>query len=150
VSERRPRILAIRKLPDAVEARLARDYDAVLNADDHTRSPEEILEQAQGVDGIVTSAIDRLSGDLIRRLPASVRIIATFSVGYDHVDIAAAKERGMVVTNTPDVLTDATADIALLLLLAASRRAFEAQSTLRAGRWIGWRPTQFMGIGHQP
>ncbi len=144
---RRPSILVSRRLPEAVEARLRRDFDAILNPQDQGLTPEETLARAGEVDGILVSAIDRLPGDLIRRLPPRVRIIATFSVGFDHIDLAAARERDIVVTNTPDVLTDATADIAMLLLLGAARRAYEAQQTLRQGRWIGWRPTQLMGVG---
>ncbi|MCA1939927.1 MAG: D-glycerate dehydrogenase, partial [Caenispirillum bisanense] len=78
--------------------------------------------------------------------PARVRAVATFSVGYDHIDVAAARARGLIVTNTPDVLTEATADIALLCLLGAARRAWEAESLLRAGQWTGWTPTQLLGI----
>ncbi|MDX6750292.1 D-glycerate dehydrogenase [Geminicoccaceae bacterium 1502E] len=147
MSSDRARILVTRKLPDAVEARLQRDYDVLLNPDDATLSAERIIEASQHCDGILTSAIDRWPGELIRRLPARVRIMATFSVGFDHIDIAAAREKGITVTNTPDVLTDATADIAILLLLAASRRAFEGQQMVREDAWIGWRPTQLMGIG---
>lgn len=143
----RPKILVTRKLPDAVEARLQRDYDVVPNPDDTTLSPERILEAAADCDGILTSAIDRWPADLVRCLPQRVRIMATFSVGFDHIDIKAAREKGITVTNTPDVLTDATADIAILLLLAASRRAFEGQMLVREDRWIGWRPTQLMGVG---
>lgn len=144
---RRPVILVTRKLPEAVEARLARDFDARLNPDDRTLGPDELLVGAQGADGILTSAIDRLPAALIDRLPASVRIIATFSVGFDHIDLAAARARGITVTNTPDVLTEATADVAILLLLAAARRAAEGMRLVRERRWIGWRPTQLMGQG---
>jgi lactate dehydrogenase-like 2-hydroxyacid dehydrogenase len=147
MSSARPTILVTRRLPAAVEARLDRDFEAILNEDDHSRSADEIVELASHADGILTSAIDKLPGGLIRKLPASVRIIATFSVGFDHIDIAACREKGIVVTNTPDVLTDATADVALLLLLGAARRSYEAQRMLREGRWIGWRPTQLMGVG---
>lgn len=86
---------------------------------------------------------------LIKALPEHVRIIATFSVGYDHIDIQAAQTRGLIVTNTPDVLTDATADLTMLLILAASRRASEGERLLRAGAWTGWTPTQLMGSGLQ-
>lgn len=143
----KPAVLVTRKLPRAVEARLARDFVAALNEDDRTMAPAEILAGAAQADAILISAIDRLPGDLIRALPERVRMIATFSVGFDHIDVAAAREREIVVTNTPDVLTDATADIALLLLLGAARRGYEAQTLLRQGRWIGWRPTQLMGVG---
>ena len=146
VTGRKPAVLAPRKLPPAVEARLARDFEARPDNDDRTLTPDEIPHAAQDVDGLLVSAIDRIPGDL-RRLPDGLRIIATFSVGFDHTDVAAAKERGITVTNTPDVLTDTTADIAMLLLLGAGRRAYEAQRLLRAGEWIGWRPTQLMGVG---
>lgn len=144
---RRPVILVTRRLPEAVEARLSRDFEARLNPDDRTLSADEILAGAEGADGILTSAIDRLPAALIQRLPASVRIIATFSVGYEHIDLEAARARGITVTNTPDVLTEATADVALLLLLAAARRANEGMRLIRERRWIGWRPTQLMGLG---
>ena len=144
---RRPVILVTRRLPEAVEARLLRDFEARLNPEDRTLSAEEILARAEGSDGILTTAIDRLPASLIERLPASVRIIATFSVGYDHIDLEAARARGITVTNTPDVLTDATADVAILLLLAAARRAAEGMRLIRERRWIGWRPTQLLGLG---
>lgn len=144
---RRPVILVTRRLPEAVEARLLRDFEPRLNPEDRTLSAEEILARAEGADGILTSAIDRLPAALIERLPASVRIIATFSVGYDHIDLEAARARGITVTNTPDVLTDATADVAILLLLAAARRAAEGMRLIRERRWIGWRPTQLLGLG---
>lgn len=147
MSGRRPVILVTRRLPEAVEARLVRDFDARLNPDDRTLSPAEILAAAEGADGILTSAIDRLPADLIERLPASVRIVATFSVGFDHIALEAARGRGITVTNTPDVLTEATADVAILLLLAAARRAAEGMRLIRERRWIGWRPTQLLGQG---
>lgn len=145
----RPRILVTRRLPEAVEARLLRDFDARLNPDDRLLSEDEILALAEGCDGILTSAIDRMPGSLIRRLPERVKIIATFSVGVDHIDLAAARARGIIVTNTPDVLTDATADVAILLLLAAARRLTEGSRLVREGKWIGWRPTQLLGLGLQ-
>jgi lactate dehydrogenase-like 2-hydroxyacid dehydrogenase len=144
---RRPVILVTRRLPEAVEARLVRTFDARLNPDDLTLSAPEILAAAEGADGILTSAIDRLPAELIDRLPASVRIVATFSVGFDHIALEAARARGITVTNTPDVLTEATADVAILLLLAAARRAAEGMRLIRERRWIGWRPTQLLGQG---
>ncbi|PWC53232.1 D-glycerate dehydrogenase [Azospirillum sp. TSO22-1] len=141
----RPSLLLTRKLPDAVEARAARDYRAVLNTDDTPLSGAEIAARASGMDGILCCAGDRLDAAAIAALPDSVRILATFSVGTDHIDLAAARARGLIVTNTPDVLTDATADIALLLMLGAARRASEGERMIRAGAWTGWTPTQLMG-----
>ena len=88
---------------------------------------------------------DVFDAALIAALPASVKVIATFSVGYDHVDIAAARARGIAVVNTPDVLSVATAECAMLLILAAARRAGEGERMIRAGKWFGWAPTQLMG-----
>ncbi len=144
---KRPRVIATRHFPDAVERRLVELFDAKLNPEDRQFSPDELATLAQGADGLMVAATGRVDADLIARLPSSVRIIATFSVGYEHIDIAAAEARGIAVTNTPDVLTDATAEIALLLLLAAARRAHEGASMLRQNRWTGWTPTQLMGIG---
>src|SRR5690554_8124281 len=106
----RPRLLVTRRLPQAVEARAARDYEAVFNNGDILPSGEDILAGAAGMDGLLVTVTDRINAELIHALPESIRIIATFSVGYDHIDIAAAKARGIAVTNNHDVLTDATAE----------------------------------------
>lgn len=142
---KKPTILATRRLPPNVEARLARDYQATLNSDDKTLSRAELLAAAGGHDGILCCSTEKFSADVIAALPESVKILATFSVGYEHIDISAAKERGLKVTNTPDVLTDATADIALLCLLAAARRGAEGDRLVRAGEWKGWYTTMMLG-----
>jgi lactate dehydrogenase-like 2-hydroxyacid dehydrogenase len=141
-----PVLLLTRRFPDAVTARAARDYRIIVNDDDHAYGPDEIAAKAEGADAVMVSAVDKIPGDLIRALPDSVRMIATFSVGTDHIDLAAAKERGIVVSNTPGVLTDATADIALLLLLGAARRASEGERLIREDRWEGWAPTHLVGV----
>lgn len=141
----RPALLVTRTLPEAVEARAARDYAARLNPDDRTLDRATLLALAADADAILCCPADKLDADTIAALPARVRMLATFSVGTDHIDLAAAKARGIVVANTPDVLTDATADIALLLMLAATRRAGEGERMVRAGAWTGWTPTQLMG-----
>ncbi|OHC80550.1 MAG: D-glycerate dehydrogenase [Rhodospirillales bacterium RIFCSPLOWO2_12_FULL_67_15] len=143
------KLFVLNKLPEAVEARLKRDYDARLNPDDKLHADAEIVALSRGMDGILTSPTTPVGAGVIGALDQSVRIVATFSVGFDHVDLEAAKARGIAVTNTPEVLTDATADMAMLLLLAAARRTYEGQKILREGRWIGWRPTQLIGIGCQ-
>ncbi|MBM3565508.1 MAG: D-glycerate dehydrogenase [Alphaproteobacteria bacterium] len=145
----KPKIFVLNKLPEAVEARFKRDYDVRLNPDDKTYGPAEIIEGSRGMDGVVTSPTTPVRGDVIKELDKSVRIIATFSVGFDHVELDAARARGMAVTNTPEVLTDATADLAMMLLLTAARRSYEGQKILRDNKWIGWRPTQLIGIGAQ-
>ncbi|UKJ75343.1 2-hydroxyacid dehydrogenase [Azospirillum brasilense] len=143
----RPVLLVTRRLPDAVEARAARDFDTRLNPQDRALSGADIAALAgeTGAEGILCTAGDRLDDAAIAALPEGVRIVATFSVGTDHIDLNAAKARGLIVTNTPDVLTDATADIALLLMLGAARRASEGERMIRAGAWTGWTPTQLLG-----
>jgi lactate dehydrogenase-like 2-hydroxyacid dehydrogenase len=142
----RPKILVTRRLPDPVEARAVAHYEALLNPEDRPIAAADIPARAAGMDGILCTITDRMSAEIIRALPASVRILATFSVGFEHIDLAAAKARGLPVTNTPGALTEATADIALLLLLGAARRAWEGERMLRAGQWQGWAPTQLMGV----
>jgi lactate dehydrogenase-like 2-hydroxyacid dehydrogenase len=143
----RPVVLATRHFPDAVERRLATLFEARLNPQDAVWDAAEIARRAQGAVGLMIAAGQRLDEAAIAMLPDSIRIIATFSVGYEHLDVAAAARRGIVCSNTPDVLTDATAEMALLCLLGAARRAWEGQSMLRAGQWHGWAPTQLLGIG---
>jgi len=138
-------LLITRKLPEAVEARAARDYRACLNPSDAPYYRDGLIRAAEGVDGILCTTTDRLDAATIARLPAGVRMLATFSVGHEHIDLAAAHARGIVVSNTPDVLTDATADIALLLILGAARRASEGERMIREDAWTGWAPTQMLG-----
>ena len=142
----KPVVLVTRKLPDAVEERLRRSFDPRLNADDRVYTQDELLELAQGADAIVPTHTERLDAELIRRLPNSIRAICSFSVGFDHIDLQAAKARGIVVTNTPDVLSDATAEIALLLMLGAARRAHEGEQLIRTATWLEWSPTYRLGI----
>jgi lactate dehydrogenase-like 2-hydroxyacid dehydrogenase len=133
----KPILLVTRKLPEAVEARAARDYDARLNLDDAQGASDEIVRRARevGASGILCAPGDPFDSACINALPPSVKIIATFSVGFDHIDIAAAKARGIVVTNTPGVLSFAVAECALMLMLMAARRAGEGERMVRAGKW---------------
>jgi lactate dehydrogenase-like 2-hydroxyacid dehydrogenase len=141
----KPVVLVTRKLPEAVEARLARDYRARLNAEDSLYTTEELLALAEGADGILPCHTEHLSAGVIEKLPERLRVIANMSVGVDHVDLAAAEARGIVVTNTPDVLSDATAEIAMLLLLGAARRASEGERLVRAREWRDWSPAFMVG-----
>jgi lactate dehydrogenase-like 2-hydroxyacid dehydrogenase len=139
-------VLAItRRLPPAIEARAAAEFEARFNPDDHVMSAEEVLRHAAGADALLTAPGDRIDAALIARLPASLKVIGTFSVGFDHIDLEAAKQRGLRVCNTPDVLSVATAELAMLLILMAARRAGEGERLVRAGRWTGWAPTQLLG-----
>jgi len=142
----KPKLLLTRKFPDDVDARAARDYDAHLNPEDTLYSPEDVGALSEGMDGILCSSTNKLDARGIGLLAPSVKILATFSVGIEHIDLDAAKGRGIAVTNTPDVLTDSTADVAMLLLLTAARRSWEGTSMVREGRWKGWTPTQLLGV----
>jgi lactate dehydrogenase-like 2-hydroxyacid dehydrogenase len=145
MTDRKPRVLATRHFPPDVEARLAANFNALLNPADRLLDGPALAKAAEGFDAIMCAAGDPLSRPTIEALPDSVRMIATFSVGYEHVDVAAAHRRNILVSNTPDVLTDATADIAMLCLLGAARRAHEGATMLHTHNWVGWTPTQLMG-----
>ena len=138
-------VLITRKLPDAVEARLLRDYKPRLNSDDKLYSKDKLLAAAEGADAIMPCHTEYFSADVIKRLPDSVKIIANFSVGYDHVDTEAAKRRGVVITNTPDVLSDATAELTMMLMIGAARRASEGERLVRAREWKDWSPAFMVG-----
>src|SRR4029077_7592947 len=141
----KPIVLVTRRLPAAVEARAVRDYDARLNPEDVPRSGADIVRLAEGAAAIVCCPAERRDAATIMALPGTVRVIATFSVGYDHIAIETAAARGIVVCNTPGVLSVATAEIAVLLILAAARRAGEGERLVRSGQWQGWAPTQLIG-----
>ncbi len=142
---KKPTILVTRRLPDNVLARAQRDYDARINFEDKLYDAETVRRLAEACDGILCCSTEKFPPEQIQRLPASVKIVATFSVGYEHIDLAAAKARGLVVTNTPDVLTASTADVALLLMLGAARRAYEGERLVRTGQWRAWTPTFMLG-----
>jgi len=141
----KPAILVTRKLPDAVEDRLRRDYKPLLNPTDTLYSSDEIIELAGTVDAILPCHTEKFSAEVIGRLPDNVKVIANFSVGYDHVDCDAAKKRGLIVTNTPDVLSDATAELTLMLMLGAARRASEGERLVRTRQWKDWSPGFMVG-----
>lgn len=141
----KPKILVTRRHLAPTEARLAEDYDAVLNEDDHIMSADEIVAAADGMDAVLICVTEPLDAAAIDRLPDSVRAILTLSVGLDHVDTDAAQGRGLAVLNTPDAVTDPTAEIGMLLLLGAARRAVEGAAMMRAGEWSTWSPRQMIG-----
>ncbi len=142
----KPVVLVTRKLPDAVETRLQRDYQPILNPTDTLYTSEQIIEMADGAAAILPCHTEKFTSDVISRLPESVKIIANFSVGYDHVDTSAAKEHGLVVTNTPDVLSDATAELTIMLMLGAARRASEGERLVRTREWKDWSPSFMVGV----
>lgn len=141
----RPVVLVTRKLPAAVERRLARDYDARLNPSDTLYSKDELVDRSRGAQAILPCHTEHFSADVFERLPPEVRIIANFSVGFDHVDLEAARKKGVVVTNTPDVLSNATAELTMLLMIGAARRASEGERLVREGKWRDWSPAFMVG-----
>ncbi|MEM8686390.1 MAG: D-glycerate dehydrogenase [Pseudomonadota bacterium] len=141
----KPKLFVTRKLTQDVEDRIAGAYEPVFNDDDHIMGPSELAEKAQGCDGALVTTTERIDRSFIETLPDSLKIVATFSVGYDHIDVPAAEARGITVTNTPDVLTDATADTALLLMLGAARGAVWGERMVREATWTSWSPTHPLG-----
>ncbi|MGO9171224.1 MAG: 2-hydroxyacid dehydrogenase [Rhodomicrobium sp.] len=141
----KPKLLMTRRLSPAVIERAARDYDLDLNETDSVMSADVLLARAQDKDALLVTLTEKFTAGVIAKLPPSVRIVATYSVGYDHIDLAAAKARGIRVSNTPDAVTVATAEIAMLLILGAARRAPEGERLLREKKWGGWQPMQLIG-----
>jgi lactate dehydrogenase-like 2-hydroxyacid dehydrogenase len=141
----RPHVLVTRRLPQVVEAKLTQLFDARLNSDDRPLDAGGLADALRSADGLLCTVTDRLTAEVLATQPRRARILANFGVGYNHIDIAAAKANGIVVTNTPDVLNDDTADIAMILLLAVARRIGEGERHVRAGAWTGWRPTHMLG-----
>ena len=142
----KPKILVTRLLPEPVEARLKAQFDVVLNPGDSQLAAAEITDKLAGFDGVLVCPTEKCDAGFISNLPETVKIIATFSVGYDHIDIETAAKAGLVVTNTPDVLTDATADTALLLMLGAARGAYWGEQMVRQKTWGRWSPTTPLGV----
>ena len=141
----KPTVFVTRKLPDDVEARLSQNYDVRLNTSDKIYTQDEILKLSQGAVAIIPCHTEKMDAALIQQLPDSVKALCCFSVGYDHIDIQAAKEKGIQVTNTPNVLNDATAEIAMLLLLGAARREYEGETQIRTDSWADWGATFQLG-----
>ena len=140
-------LLITRLLPRDVLARADRDYHVRLNDAVGVLPTDQLVRLAQGADAILCTPMDRLNAAVIAALPDSVRVIGTFSVGYEHIDLAAAKARGIAVVNTPDVTSAPTAEIAMLLILAAARRAGEGERLVRSGGWTGLTALQLLGTG---
>ena len=141
----RPKLFVTRRLPQAVEDRLCTRFEVTFGSDDAPFEQASFLAAVENVDAILLTLTEPLSAQMLAELPARVRIIATFSVGVEHVDVAAAAARGITVVNTPGAVVESTADTAFLLLLAAARRAHEGEALVRSGAWAGWRPTQLLG-----
>lgn len=143
--EMKPRVLTTRRLPEAVERRLAETYDAVIATADDGLSADELAAAMQGFDALCPSILDRIGAEALNTPGRRVKMLANYGAGTEHIDLDACRAAGVKASNTPDVLTEATAEIAVLLMLMLSRRAGEGERQLRAGEWRGWRPTHMMG-----
>lgn len=134
-----------RRLPDSVEALLSSRYRVTLNSDDTRMSPDQLRDALCSADVLLCTLGDRLTRELLEVSGRRTRMLANFGAGVDHIDQSTARDLGLVVTNTPGVLTEDTADLAMMLILAAARRASEGEFELRRGAWTGWRPTHLLG-----
>ena len=141
----RPKVIVTRKLPDAIETRMAELFDVQLNLADKPMDQAALENAAKLADVLVPTVTDNINADVIKAGNGKLKLIANFGAGVNHIDISAAKEAGVTITNTPGVLTEDTADLAMSLLLSVPRRIFEGEKILRSGDWTGWAPTFLMG-----
>lgn len=141
----RPTVWITRRLSDATLERAQRDYECIINWEDGLSSADDIVEMSARVDAMIPCHSEHFTAEVAARLNPRLKIIANHSVGTDHCDIAALKAHGITVTNTPDVLNDATAEIAMLLMLGAARRAVEGDRIVRSGTWDSWSPAFMVG-----
>ncbi len=141
----RPRIIVTRKLLPAVEERMAQLFDAQFNTADIAFEKAELSAAMDDCDVFVPTVTDRIDAELIASAPPRLRLIANYGAGVNHIDLAAAKAKGIMVTNTPGVFTDDTADLTMALILSVPRRLNEGEKLMRSGRWDGWRPSGMLG-----
>ena len=142
----RTRIVLSRRWPKRIEALLEEDYEVWRNDQDQPMSAAAMRQVLRRADGFCPTVTDRMDSNVLRVPSPRTRILANFGVGFEHIDLDAARRSGIVVTNTPDVLTDCTADLTMALLLAAARGVVDGDRMLRAGDWAGWRPTHIPGV----
>ncbi len=145
MTNKKPVVHLTRKLPDSTETRMRELFDARLNETDMPPSRDELQAMMQEADVLVPTVTDKLDADLLAGAGDQLKLIASFGTGVDHIDLAAAKARGITVTNTPGVLTEDTADMAMALMLAVPRRIAEGDRLTRSGEWTGWAPTRMLG-----
>jgi len=142
---KKPSVVVTRKLPDAIETRMMELFDVRLNLDDTPPSKSDLIEAVKSVDILVPTVTDRIDSSILSQAGPDLRLIANYGTGVDHIDLATARQRGITVTNTPDVLTEDTADMTMALLLSVPRRLAEGVRVLRTEDWAGWSPTWMLG-----
>ena len=143
--KKRPLVVVTRKLPDAIETRMMELFDVQLNLDDEPLSKAGLADAVKAADVLVPTVTDSIDSALISQAGKKLRLIANYGTGVDNIDLAAAREKGITVTNTPDVLTEDTADMTMALILAVPRRLAEGERIMRSGGWPGWSPTWMLG-----
>jgi lactate dehydrogenase-like 2-hydroxyacid dehydrogenase len=141
----KPKVIITRKIPAACEAEAQQRFDAVINRDDVPLTGEQLKDALRNADGLLPTVTDKVTAEVLDVSSRRAKIIANFGVGFNNIDIETARRLGITVTNTPDVLTEDTADIAMTLLLMVSRRAGEGERHVRNREWTGWRPTHMLG-----
>jgi len=141
----KPKVVVTRKLPDPVETRMMELFDVQLNLDDVPMSQIQLAEAVKHCDVLVPTVTDNIDAGVLAQAGEQFRLVANYGTGVDHIDLATARQRGILVTNTPDVLTEDTADMTMSLLLAVPRRLVEGERALRDGKWSGWSPTWMLG-----
>ncbi|HRQ81297.1 MAG TPA: D-glycerate dehydrogenase, partial [Azospirillaceae bacterium] len=141
----KPLVIVTRKLPEVIEQRMLELFDVRLRDDDTPLGHAELIEAARQAVVLVPTVTDRIDRDVIENAGPQLRLIASFGTGVDHIDLNAAQQRGIIVTNTPGVLTEDTADMTMALILAVSRRLAEGERLVRSGQWQGWGPTTMLG-----
>jgi len=139
------RVVVTRKLPDAIETRMMELFDVQLNLTDDPMPKADIIEAVKTADVLVPTVTDRIDASVLSQSGENLRLVANYGTGVDHIDLATARQRNITVTNTPDVLTEDTADMTMGLILAVSRRLTEGERQLRSGDWAGWSPTGMLG-----
>ena len=144
-TQKKPVVIVTRKLPEAIETRMMELFDTRLNLDDKPMSKAELIEAVKVADVLVPTVTDRIDAGILSHANPDLRLIASFGTGVDHIDLAAARQRGITVSNTPGVLTEDTADMTMSLILAVPRRLTEGERKVRAGEWNGWSPTHMLG-----
>ena len=142
---KRPFVIVTRKLPDPIETRMMELFSCRLNLDDHPLSKAELIAAIGQAEVLVPTVTDRIDAEVLAAAGPALKLIASFGTGVDHVDLVTAQQRGIVVTNTPGVLTEDTADMTMALILAVSRRLAEGERLIRSGSWTGWGPTSMLG-----
>lgn len=145
VPRERLSVVVTRRLPEQVEARLSELFDTKLRGSDEPMSRSELVEAAKGADVLVPTVTDEIDATLIAQAGDKLKLIANYGAGVDHIDVATARQRGVLVSNTPGVLTDDTADMTMALILAVTRRIPEGLAIMQRGDWQGWAPTALLG-----